>query len=54
MTTARGSGVPGKLTADAFAKRARSRLASPGAWFCSATTIGTRRSTAASPTATLA
>ncbi|MND08954.1 hypothetical protein D3C83_319300 [compost metagenome] len=54
VTTARGSGVPSKLTALAFANRARRRLAAPGTAFCSATTSGTRRTTAASPTATLA
>jgi hypothetical protein len=54
VTTARGSGVPSKATADARAKRARRRLAAPGWVFCSATTSGTRRSTAARPTATLA
>ena len=54
VTTACGSGVPSKLTALALAKRASRRLAAPGTAFCSATTSGTRRTTAASATATLA
>ena len=47
VTTARGRGVPSNDTALARAKRAVSRLTAPGTAFCSATTKGTRRSTAA-------
>ena len=47
VTTARGRSVPGKETAAARAKRATRRLAAPGTAFCSATTIGMRKSTAA-------
>ena len=54
VTTARGSGVSGNDTAQALANRATRRLAAPGAAFCSATTIGTRRITAARAHGTLA
>ena len=54
VTTARGRGVSGNDTAHALAHRPTSRLAAPGAAFCSATTIGTRRITAARAHGTLA
>ena len=54
VTVARRSGVPGNDTAHAWANRLTSRLAAPGRAFCSATTTGTRRSTAARAQGTLA
>ena len=54
VTTARGSGVSGNETAHALANRPAKRLAAPGRAFCSATTIGTRRTTAARVHGTLA
>jgi hypothetical protein len=54
VTTARGRGVPGNDTAHALANRPTSRLAAPGVAFCSATTTGMRRSTAARAHGTLA
>ncbi len=54
VTTARGRGVPGNDTAHALANRLTSRLAAPGVAFCSATTMGMRRSAAARAQGTLA
>ncbi len=54
VTTARGSGVSSHPTAQARAKRPRSRLAAPGTASTFTSTRGTPRSTAAAEAARLA